>query len=133
MLSASAVRKRVERGTLQADKDGDGRVYVYLDTATETRRETVRDTSHDTPYAAALVEQLRDENRFLRAELEHKDAILLSLSEGLRAINPPSDAPESPVTASEGSEWPEERRGGAVRHVTPTGSRVLTRPALLVA
>ena len=26
-----AIRKRIQRGTLQHDKDPDGRVYVYLD------------------------------------------------------------------------------------------------------
>jgi hypothetical protein len=32
------------------------------------------------------VKQLRDENAFLQRELERKDAILLSLSEGLKAL-----------------------------------------------
>ena len=31
-LSESAMRKRVERGTLSSDKGPDGRRYVYLDT-----------------------------------------------------------------------------------------------------
>jgi excisionase family DNA binding protein len=67
-VSASAIRKRVERGSMPADKD-DGRLYVCVDTE-ETRRATVRDTAHD---SVELVAQLRDENAFLRRKLERKD------------------------------------------------------------
>ena len=35
-VSESAIRKRVERGTLRSDKGADGRRYVYLDTMTDT-------------------------------------------------------------------------------------------------
>jgi excisionase family DNA binding protein len=117
-VSASAIRKRVERGSMAADKDG--RLFVYVDTE-ETRRATVRDTSHD---SAELVAQLRDENAFLRRELERKDAILLSLSEGLKALSPPSEPRDGPVTASEddgrGEEKGEKVREGLL--VAPGGN-----------
>lgn len=43
-VSASAIRKRVECGTLRSDKGPDGRRYVYLETA-----ELGADTRADTP------------------------------------------------------------------------------------
>jgi hypothetical protein len=95
-VSASAIRKRVERGSMAADKDDDGRLFVYVDTE-ETRRATVRDTSRDT---AELLAQLRDENAFLHREIERKDAILLSLSEGLKPLSSPAEPSESPPTAT---------------------------------
>jgi excisionase family DNA binding protein len=111
-VSPSAVRKRVERGTLAADKDGDGRLFVYLD-PTETRRETPRDTSRDRDSRDELVEELREQNRFLRAELERKDAILMSLTQRVPELEPASEPRESPETASgpaEGVEVPGEER-----------------------
>src|SRR3954447_22331998 len=70
-ISASAVRKRVERGTLKACKDKDGRLFVYLDME-EVGRATLRDTSHDTAYDKdrdELLAELREQSRFLREEL----------------------------------------------------------------
>jgi excisionase family DNA binding protein len=107
-VTDSAVRKRVERGTLPHDKEDDGRVYVYLDTQ-DRERDEVRDSSYD-----MLVRRLENENEFLRRELERKDTILLNMTEAMKALNPPTqeaapEARESPQTVEEEPERAEPR------------------------
>ena len=63
-VSESAIRKRVQRGTLQHQKEQDGRVYVYLDRG-ETVEDKVRDASRD-----ELVDELRDRVRRLEQDLD---------------------------------------------------------------
>ncbi len=112
-LTESAVRKRVKRGLLEHDKEEDGRVFVYLDTEAEsadTVRDNIRDSSH-----TLIIARLENEVEFLRAELERKDHLLARALERIPpAIEPPSEARESPVTVSEasgkGEARPEERR-----------------------
>ncbi len=99
-ITESAVRKRVQRGLLRHDKEADGRLYVYLDTQ-DIGRDEIRDSSYD-----MLVRRLENENEFLRRELERKDAILLNMTEAMKALSPPSqetppDERESPETLEE--------------------------------
>jgi hypothetical protein len=110
-ITESAVRKRVQRGILEHDKEPDGRLYVYLDTQ-DIDRDEIRDSSYD-----MLVRRLENENEFLRRELERKDAILLNMTEAMKALNPPpaqevSSEPreEAPVTATEGEREPRPER-----------------------
>jgi hypothetical protein len=107
-ITESAVRKRVQRGILEHDKESDGRLYVYLDTR-DMGRDEVRDSSYD-----MLVRRLENENEFLRRELERKDTILLNMTEAMKVLNPPtqespSEARESPQTVEEGPERAEPR------------------------
>jgi hypothetical protein len=102
-ITESAVRKRVERGSLRHDKEGDGRVYVYLDMR-DMERDRVQDISYD-----MMVTRLENENEFLRRELERKDAILLNMTEAMKALSPPER--ESPQTVEEASEGAEPRPG----------------------
>jgi hypothetical protein len=98
-ITESAVRKRVERGSLRHDKQDDGRIYVYLDTR-DMERDRVQDSSYD-----MMVTRLENENEFLRRELERKDAILLNMTEAMKALSPPpQEARESPETVEETSE-----------------------------
>jgi hypothetical protein len=92
-ITESAVRKRVQRGLLQHDKEPDGRLYVYLDMQ-DIDRDEIRDNSYD-----MLVRRLENENEFLRRELERKDTILLNMTEAMKALNPP--APEDSSEARE--------------------------------
>jgi excisionase family DNA binding protein len=102
-ITKEAVRKRIHRGSLRADKDLDGTVRVYVapsTTAPEDRPE--------------LVEVLRDEIAHLRRESERKDAIIMSLSQSnaelsrtirqLEAPQEPSGALESVVEQQERAE-----------------------------
>jgi hypothetical protein len=56
-----------------------------------------------------LVRRLENENEFLRRQLEHKDAILLNMTEAMKALNPP--AQEAPSEARESPETGEEQQG----------------------
>jgi predicted nucleic acid-binding Zn-ribbon protein len=103
-VSESAIRKRVERGTLRSDKGPDGRRYVYLDTVADTMADEVADTSA-THERDALMSELRAHNDTLQEQLKaerqgHAEARRL-LAAALERIPPqleaPSEARESDV------------------------------------
>jgi excisionase family DNA binding protein len=113
-ISQDAVRMRIKRGTLEAERDG-RQVLVLLD--------SVRSGVGSHPDSSALISRLEDEVRFLREELARKDAILLRMAESVPQLEAPSptksseisDPTEAPSSAGggaqEGSERPQERRG----------------------
>jgi hypothetical protein len=114
-ISHSAVRKRVERGTLQADKDEDGRLHIYVDTR-DIGRETHRDTSHEPSSATReerrdeLVEEMRERIESMERQLERAEErdrenrrIIAALTQRIPELEPPRDtssetrvAPETP-------------------------------------
>ena len=119
-VKEQAIRKRISRGTLQHDKDEDGRVYVYIASGPQDEVQSI-DTQVNT-HLEALVNTLQEQNRFLREELARKDAILLNMTEAMKALTPPPQemAPErreSPETASEvqSDTHPPEPQEGAQR------------------
>src|SRR5215208_649088 len=97
-LSKEAVRKRVIRGTLRSDTGGDGRRYVYLDAGGD---------EPPTHEGDALISEMRSRIQFLEDELQRKDAILLNMTEAMKALNPPpheaapQEGRESPQTFEE--------------------------------
>jgi hypothetical protein len=102
-VSESAIRKRVERGTLRSDKGRDGRRYVYLDTGADTVADEGADVSA-TGGRGALISELKAHNDTLREQLAaerqaHAEArrIIAGLVERIPAI----EAPESPESFSE--------------------------------
>jgi hypothetical protein len=122
-VSEGAVRKRVKRGTLAHDKDAQGRVYVYLDAGVdEGIDEGVDEVSYPKRDAliSEMLEELRDEVRYLREQLHHElerrsaeaeryqqiVAALThanaSLSERLQVLEPPQE--ETPPEPRETSE-----------------------------
>jgi excisionase family DNA binding protein len=75
-----AIRKRIQRGTLEHDKDPDGRVYVCLDATEEESYDgqsgaRTQPTSQDATQDAIVlakdetISELRDQVDFLRREL----------------------------------------------------------------
>ena len=138
-----AIRKRIQRGTLEHDKNPDGRVYVYMDASKDGSADISRDStqysskdeSHpppqDTSYATAeLVDALHDQIAHLRGvietrdrelaarteEIRRRDHIIAALTERIPELEPASNAPESPVGASEeGGEEDDEARLGLKR------------------
>jgi excisionase family DNA binding protein len=113
-VKEQAIRKRIQRGTLQHDKDETGRVYVYIDAEAGDEVQDM-DTRGDT-HLEALVESLQDQVEYLRAELarrgethleesQRKDSIIAALTQRI----PELEAPASP----ESSESPTEAAGGA--------------------
>ncbi len=87
-ITTDAVHKRVKRGTLEAEKDAEGRVYVYLD---DVQTPDIRDE---------LIDRLENEIEYLRREAEdrkeearRKDAILLTMAQRI----PELEAAEVPT------------------------------------
>ena len=103
-ISSAAVRARIRRGTLRAEHDEGGTVYVMLDDG-EYAETTANTTSHYTPddthrLIDTLQEQLRLE-REASAELRRLLAVALQRIPELEA---PPDATGAPVTPSESGE-----------------------------
>ncbi len=89
-MKEGAIRKRIERGTLTSEKsDASGRVYVYIDAP------PVNDTGYDEGYVG-LIKSQQEQIEFLRRELERKDAILLNMTETMKAITGPADTLSEP-------------------------------------
>jgi hypothetical protein len=105
-ISSEGVRQRIRRGSLDSEKDTDGRVYVWLDNGnvgSERRADVGTDARED-----AVRTRLEGEIEFLRQELatrdeeiRRRDAIMLNMTEGLKALNPPPDARDARVTSAE--------------------------------
>ena len=96
-VSKEAVRKRVTRGTLRSDMGGDGRRYVYLDAGGDEA---------PTHEGDALISEMRSRIQFLEDELQRKDAILLNMTEAMKALNPPAQAGPSEERESDVSPGP---------------------------
>jgi len=95
-ITAEAVRMRIKRGTLHSERQA-GRVFVLLGQGQPTDRPS---------EPKALISEMRSRIQFLEDELQRKDAILLNMTEAMKALSPPtqeapSDERESPQAADE--------------------------------
>jgi hypothetical protein len=90
-VSEQAVRKRVKRGTLDHDKEEDGRVYVYLDTVLDDGQDDVPN-----PHNDALISEMRDQIQYLREENRRKDEIIMQQAMTMRQLTAPNEATEPP-------------------------------------
>jgi signal peptidase I len=115
-ISEGAVRKRVQRGTLEHERTPDGRLIVYLDNAaiSATGRERARDGSHEDRIERYLrgledrVEDLRNEldrereaareNKRINAALEKRIAELEAAQAA--AVDPESEELQPPAIDS---------------------------------
>jgi predicted transcriptional regulator len=73
-ITEGAVRKRVERGKLDAEHTQDGRLVVYLDratTATDTAHNRVRQSRDTDEAEERYTRGLEEQVAYLRAQLEH--------------------------------------------------------------
>jgi hypothetical protein len=90
-ISESAVRKRVQRDQIDHDRDEGGKLYVYLssrDKVADSVQDEVRDR-----YITFLERELEARSE----EIRRRDAIIMNMTEAMKAIGPPrEDAPESP-------------------------------------
>ena len=143
-----AIRKRIQRGSLEHDKDPDGRVYVYLDAMDATEDETHdgrdgtggRALSWDAAQDAVVVakdetiSELRDQVDFMRRELERKDAILMSLTQRIPELEapaspgPPGADPPGAPDARPGSSRDPAGGGGGAREGPEGPSRTRDAP-----
>ena len=85
--SVDAIRKRISRGTLEADKDPDGRVYVWVDL-------DQTDSPCDPSFALLeakdqTIELLRRELEVWQEEARRKDQIIAALTERITELEPP--------------------------------------------
>jgi len=69
-VTEAAVRKRIQRGSLDKELGQDGRVYVYLDLSRDTSHPESQ--VHRDPLVDELVEELRDRVAFLERSLERR-------------------------------------------------------------
>lgn len=88
-VSEGAVRKRVDRGTLEHDKGTDGRVYVYLPYEVPGGVYNGVDSS-TTLESNPLISEMRSRIDFLEDELRRKDAILMNMTETMKALTAPT-------------------------------------------
>jgi hypothetical protein len=103
-VSEHAIRQRIRRNTLKADKDEDGRVHVYLDLDAELSAERPPDGSPDIDPVHLLQEQ----NRMLREQLEEAHAanrenrrIIAGLVQRVPELEAASEPRDAPVSAAE--------------------------------
>src|SRR5215218_8559097 len=85
-LTESGVRKRVARGTLPHERDENGTVWVFVDplqtvsgTPLDNQTDEVRDTILET--LRDQVATLKDQVRYLQADGERKDAIIMTMAQ----------------------------------------------------
>jgi hypothetical protein len=114
-VSESAIRKRVERGTLRSDKGPDGRRYVYLDAGADKIADRGADTSA-THERDALISEMRAHNETLREQLEaerqaHAEArrLLAAALERIPALEPPGEPESAPEPVLPSTETPPDR------------------------
>ena len=74
-VSESAIRKRVERGTLPSDKGPDGRRYVCLDSGADNMLDKGADAS-STHEPDALISELRTHNDTLREQVAYLQGVI---------------------------------------------------------
>jgi hypothetical protein len=127
-ISENALRKRVQRDTVQWERDEDGRVFVYLPpTGTGQAADQVEDQATD--YAAGhvgdeaaaqaeLVESLQEQVGYLRGTLETRDKelaemrrLLAGALERIPAIEPPPDTPPETLGSPPQTTSEEQERG----------------------
>ncbi len=117
-ISENAVRKRVQRNTIEWDRDEDGRVYVYLSpTGTDQAAGMADDQVAD---QGLLITRLENEVRYLRREVEdwkeearRKDTIIMTMAQRIPELEAPPETRESPESTSEEEgkgEAPQEER-----------------------
>ncbi len=103
--SQDAVRKRVARGTLEAEKLPDGTVLVWVDAhqddgAPTSRPDGVHPTQAHLDALESHIARLEAELEDRKEEARRKDHLLAAALERIPAIEPP-ETPQSPETPSE--------------------------------
>jgi hypothetical protein len=113
--TVDALRKRVQRGTIEHERDDEGHVWILLDTV-RPRQDTDQDTDRPQSERDELISELRAHNATLQEQLEaerqgHAEARRLLLR-ALERIPPAIEAPESPESPVP-TEIPTDASGGA--------------------
>jgi hypothetical protein len=129
--SVDAVRMLAGRGSMESDKDPDGRVYVWVDGNSSETKHVLDGKS------TALISEMRGRIAFLERELEarreeiqRRDMIILNMSEAMKALPSPASQ-ETPRELPGAARSPARSTRGWRR---PSGGRRAPRgaPRLLV-
>lgn len=110
-LTEGAIRKRIQRGQVESDRDEAGRVYVYLDP------EDAEAARHEKRPPAELIAALEEQNRLLKQELadwkeeaRRKDHIIAGLVSRIPELEAAPEERESAAAAQEETQQEEEPR-----------------------
>jgi|SRR5215210_5042348 len=119
-----AIRKRIERGTLEKERAEDGRVYVYIDEPPMEDHDAGHDMGHDASHPAgydALINSQEQQIDFLQRELHdrteeirRRDVIISQLTQRipeLESVSEPSDSHHSDSTMQETPVYQERSNG----------------------
>jgi len=113
-VTEAAIRKRIQRGSLDKEMGEDGRVYVSLDLS--------QDKSHPESQveSGALIENLQDQVTYLRSqldvraeEIQRRDVIISQLTQANAALAARVPELEAAQEPSEAAQEPAEARVGA--------------------
>ncbi len=108
-ISTDAVHKRARRGSLESDKDEEGRVFVWIDTEESVY---TQDSQNVHPL---LMSRLENENDFLRRELERRAEELAEMRRivaGLvQRVPELESAKEAPTETRDSRETPSKAAG----------------------
>ena len=133
-ISEAGVRKRVQRNQIPHERGDDGRLRVWVSPG-EARHAASRDTpeeSRDAPPQSesnTLISEMRDRIRFLEEEVQRKDAILLNMTEAMKALSPPTQETSEATEARESPETVDEQQGrGQPRSDAPGAQETVQRP-----
>ena len=100
-ITVEAVRMGIKRGTLRSERQA-GRVFVLLGQSQPTDQPSEPTT---------LISEMRSRIQFLEDELQRKDAILLNMTEAMKALSPPQETPAQAPDERESAETAEEQQG----------------------
>ena len=128
-----AIRKRIQRGTLEHDKGEDGRVYVYLEPSPVVSRDAQGGkAAQDAAYDAFLV-GLQEQVSYLRSVLQEErdarkraDTIIAQLTRANDALAqrmPELHAPNAPKRQEESARGATEDDAAGVREHDDIGDR----------
>jgi hypothetical protein len=111
-----AVRGRIRRGKLEAERDNAGTVYVWVEASAGDRRGPSATSQRPSDDQAGRIEDLREEVVYLREQLQQANErdrenrrIIAALTSRIPSIEAPADERESPQTAGEEPERAEPR------------------------
>ena len=114
-VTQSAIRKRVQRGTIPWDKDSEGRIYDYVnssDTSPEAGKDRARDTVTGQSYDEVL-KTYKEQVEFLRQELERKETLLMFLTQRIPELEVHSESrgpSEKPLEGTAKVTYPRSNR-----------------------
>ena len=114
-ITESAVRKRAQRGQLRYEKAMEGkkeRLYIFLDPDEDKFPE---------PFRERYIRSLEQRVNTLEDEVYRQQAILLNMTEAMKALSPP--AQEEPSEARESPETSDEQQGRDEPHSDAPGAQ----------